>query len=39
MGWVWPSILVPIGIFTIGIIWLSIVITGDALGTWNKNKQ
>jgi hypothetical protein len=37
MGWVWPSILVPIGIFTIGIIWLSIAISSDALEA--KNKQ
>jgi len=37
MGWVWPSILVPIGVFLIGAIWLSIVISSDALEA--KNKQ
>lgn len=37
MGWIWPSILVPIGVFFIGIVWMSIVITNDALAT--KNKQ
>ena len=37
MGWVWPSILVPIGVFTIGAIILSIIITSDALEV--KNKQ
>ena len=31
MGWIWPSILVPIGVFTIGAIVLSIIISGDAL--------
>jgi hypothetical protein len=37
MGWVWPSILVPIGVFTIGAIILSIIISSDALES--KNKQ
>ena len=37
MGWVWPSILVPIGVFLIGAIVLSIIITSDALEV--KNKQ
>lgn len=37
MGWVWPSILVPIGVFFIGAIVLSVIITGDALEA--KNKQ
>jgi len=37
MGWVWPSILVPIGVFTIGAIILSIIISNDALES--KNKQ
>jgi hypothetical protein len=31
MGWVWPSILIPIGLFLIGIVWLSMVISGEAL--------
>jgi|GEM_PF-7085025 hypothetical protein len=37
MGWVWPSILVPIGVFTIGAIILSIIISSDALES--KSKQ
>jgi hypothetical protein len=37
MGWVWPSILVPIGVFFIGAIVMSIIITNDALNV--KNKQ
>ena len=38
MGWVWPSILIPIGIFFIGIVWLSMVISGDALNVKNNQK-
>ena len=37
MGWVWPSILVPIGVFFIGIVWLAMIISGEALDI--KNKQ
>lgn len=37
MGWVWPGILVPIGIFFIGIVLFSIIITSDALEY--KSKQ
>ena len=36
MGWVWPSILVPIGVFLIGAIIMSIIITDDALDARNK---
>jgi len=38
MGWVWPSILVPIGVFFIGIVLMAIIITSDALEIRN-NKQ
>jgi hypothetical protein len=37
MGWVWPSILVPIGVFFIGAIVMSIIITSDALEAKNKS--
>jgi uncharacterized integral membrane protein len=39
MGWMWPSILVPIGVFFIGAVLMSIIITGDALDIKNNNKQ
>jgi uncharacterized integral membrane protein len=37
LGWMWPSILVPIGVFFIGAVLMAIIITSDALDT--KNKQ
>jgi uncharacterized integral membrane protein len=37
MGWVWPSILVPIGVFFIGSVIMAIIITSDAMEA--KNKQ
>ena len=36
MGWVWPAILVPIGVFFIGTVIMSVIITSDAMSTWNK---
>lgn len=36
MGWVWPSILIPIALFFIGIVVMSMVISGQALE--NKNR-
>lgn len=36
MGWVWPSILVPIGVFFIGVVLMSIIITSDALDIKNR---
>lgn len=36
MGWMWPSILVPIGVFFIGVALFAIIITGEALEIRNK---
>ena len=39
MGWIWPGILVPIGLFFIGAVVLSIIITGEALDIRAKNNK
>lgn len=31
MGWIWPSILVPVGVFFLANVWLSAAIASDAL--------
>ena len=36
MGYIWPGILVPLGVFLIGAVVLSILITNDALDLKKK---
>jgi hypothetical protein len=38
IAWIWPSILVPIGVFFLANVWLSATIASDALEV-KHNKQ
>ena len=39
MGWLWPGILIPIGLFLIGVVWLPMVISGEALDIKQKQNK